>query len=83
MVLPEPEGFMGPPDHLIVLEMKVFELAAFTFHPTPELPLLFRVGGYYLWWNGDWKRDGSIPIDRHQVRQYLWMAGGSFEFLPD
>lgn len=76
----EPEGFMGPPDHLHALR---FEIAAKVLFVEDEQPYLFRIGGYYVWWNGNWLRDGSIPIDAHQVRRLLWMSGGKFECLED
>lgn len=76
----EPEGYMGPPDHLLGLRI---EIATKVLFGEGEQPYLFRIGGYYVWWNGNWLRDGSVPIDAHQVRRMLWMNGGAFECLDD
>ncbi|KSQ21735.1 hypothetical protein APB26_32660 [Pseudomonas aeruginosa] len=77
----DPSGHMGPPDQFATLKvqivMRVFLLDEDAF------PLLIRVGGFYLWWDFGWKRDGSVPIDDQQVRRYLWKAQGTFEFLDD
>lgn len=77
----DPTGHMGPPDQLSVLTVQIM-MRVFLLDDR-EFPLLIKVGGFYLWWNFEWKRDGSIPIDGHQVRRYLWKAQGIFEFLDD
>jgi hypothetical protein len=72
-----PAGFVGPPDPFGLLKVDAMN----RFIESENTPFLWKVGGYYVWCDGDdgWTVDGSLPCDPTFVRNLLLAQNGQFQ----
>lgn len=63
---------------------KLWANATVRIFANEEQPLLWRIGTTWIWWQeGDWKRDGGIPVYEDYVRDLLVAHDGKFEILEE